>query len=74
MKYLDSIDSDIEYHNAKPFSIDMWYDRHERSWVIQVKDKENCQIGDSVYVGTKPEAINQVNRWKEKYGVPLIRT
>lgn len=72
MKYLDSIDNEIEYYNAKPFSIDMWYNRLERSWVVQVKDEENCQIGDSVYVGTKPEALNQVKRWTEKYGIPLI--
>ena len=73
MKYLDSIDSDIKYHNEKPFSIDMWYNRHERSWVVQVKNSENCQIGDSVYVHSKPEALNQVKYWTEKYGVSLIR-
>lgn len=57
-----------------PFSIDMWYNRPERAWVIQLKDEENTQIGDSVYVGTKTEAINQVNRWKTEFNVPLIRT
>jgi len=72
--YLDSIDSAIEYHNDKPFSIDMWYNRHERSWVVQVKDEDNCQIGDSAYVHSKLEALNQVKYWTEKYGVPLIRT
>lgn len=74
MKHLDSIDIEIEYSNAKPFSVDMWYNRPERSWVIQLKDEENNQIGDSIYVYSKPEAVNQVNRWKEKYNVPLIRT
>jgi len=74
MKYLDSIDSDIKFHNDKPFSIDMWYNRHERSWVIQVKDEENCKIGDSVYVHSKLETLNQVKYWTEKYGVPLKRT
>jgi len=57
-----------------PFSIDMWYNRPERAWVVQLKDEENNQIGDSVYVGTKPEALNQVKYWTEKYNVPLIRT
>jgi len=74
MKYLDSIDTEIEYYNAKPFSIDMWYNRSQKSWVIQVKDKECNQIGDAVYVYSKPEALNQVDYWKEKYGIPLIRT
>jgi len=72
MKFLDSIDTEIEYHNAKPFCVDMWYNRSERSWVIQVKDEDNYQIGDSVYVRTKLEALNQVKYWCEKYGVPLI--
>ena len=57
-----------------PFSIDMWYNRSQKSWVIQVKDKECNQIGDAVYVYSKPEALNQVDYWKEKYGIPLIRT
>jgi len=68
------IDFEIEYHNAKPFSIDMWYNRSQKSWVVQVKDEENNQIGDSIYVHSKPEALNQVDYWKEKYGISLIRT
>jgi len=71
---IDSIDSEIEFHNAKPFSIDMWYNRRERSWVVQVKDEEGNQIGNAKYVYSKPEALNQVEYWKEKYGIPLIRT
>lgn len=63
-----------EVHEDIPFSIDMWYNRPERAWVVQLKDEENNQLGDAVYVGTKPEAINQVNRWKAEFNVPLIRT
>jgi len=74
MKKLVFRDIDILPKEEIPFSIDMWYNRSDKSWVVQVKDEENNQIGDSVYVGTKPEAINQVNRWKEEYGIPLIRT
>jgi len=74
VKYFGDIDSEIEYHNAKPFSIDIWYFRSEKSWVIRIKDEEGNQIGDAVYVHSKPEALNQVEYWKEKYGIPLIRT
>ena len=74
MKYLDSVDMEIEYHNAKPFSIDMWYSRSERSWVVRIKDEEGNQIGDAVYVYSKPEALNQVEYWNDKYRIPLIRT
>jgi len=74
MRYEGDIDSEIEYYGAKPFSIDMWYFRSERSWVVRIKDEEGNQISSAIYVGTKLEAMNQVKRWKEKYGIPLIRT
>jgi len=74
MKFLDSIDMEIEYSNAKPFSVDMWYNRSAKSWVVQIKDEENCQIGDSIYVHSKPEAVSQVEYWTGKYDIPLIRT
>jgi len=74
MKYQGDIDSEIEFHNAKPFSIDMWYDRSEKSWTVWIKDEVGNQIGNTVYVHSKPEALNQVEYWKEKYGIPLIRT
>jgi len=57
-----------------PFSIDMWYNRHDKSWVVQLKDEDNNQLGDSTYVHSKPEAVSHVNWLKEKYNVPLIRT
>jgi len=69
MKFPDSIDMEIEFHKAKPFSIDMWYFRQQRSWVVQLKDEEGNQIGDATYVYSKPEALNQKKRWKEKYGL-----
>jgi hypothetical protein len=69
-----SIDYEIKYYNAKPFSIDMWYNRHERSWVVRVMDEEGNQIGDATYVYSKSEALDQVKIWKEEYGIPLIRT
>jgi len=73
-RYQGDIDQEIEFYGAKPFSIDMWYNRNDKSWVVQLKDKENNQLGDSTYVHSKPEAIHHVNWLKEKYNVPLIRT
>ena len=34
-----------------PHHVDMWYDRNTKSWVIQLKNKDNYQIGDAEYVG-----------------------
>ena len=41
---------------SNPTRVDMWYDRNTRSWVVQLKDERDDQIGDAVYVATKPEA------------------
>jgi hypothetical protein len=43
------------------FIIVRWYDRETKSWVVQLKDLDENQIGDAVYVGSKAEAkkINQ---------------
>ena len=37
-------------------SVEMWYDRHTTSWVVQRKDSEGNQIGSADYVYTKQEA------------------
>lgn len=34
------------------WTIDVWYDRHTRSYVIQLK-KDGNQIGDAIYIGSK---------------------
>lgn len=54
---------------SKPSKVDMWYDRHEYSWVIQLKDTEGNQIGDAIYVHSKPEALKQVDDWKKEFGL-----
>lgn len=35
--------------------IDVWYDRHTRSWVIEKKDNDGNQICDAIYCGNKIE-------------------
>jgi len=38
--------------------VDVWYDRHTRSWVVQQKDDNGHQIGPSAnYVYTRREAL-----------------
>lgn len=51
--------------SKKPvYTVDRWYDRHTRSWVIQIKDADNFQVGPAVYVNTKSGAIAQEEEWK----------
>jgi hypothetical protein len=61
---------DNEYKEPlSPVKIDMWYNRPERSWVIQLKDKENNQIGEADYVATKQNALKRVDGYKKEYGI-----
>lgn len=34
------------------FCVETWYDKHTRSWISQLKNKEGDQIGDAEYDGT----------------------
>ena len=45
--------------------IDKWYDRHTRSWVIQLKDESGYQIGNAIYVATKEEADREARNMAE---------
>lgn len=48
-----------------PHHTDRWYNRQERSWVVQLKDKYDNQIDSAVYVYSKQEEINAENKFKE---------
>jgi hypothetical protein len=39
-----------------------WYDRHERMWCIWSEDIEGNHVGESSWVYSKQEAINEVGR------------
>ena len=36
--------------------VDKWYDRKSQNWIIQLKDKEENQIGNAEIVGNKVDA------------------
>lgn len=38
--------------------VDVWYDPHIKSWVVQDKDAEGNQVGDSRYYGDKAAAFH----------------
>ena len=39
----------------------IWYDRHTRSWVVQLLDDRGNQIGDADFVATKSSAVRCKN-------------
>lgn len=47
--------------------VEVWYNKHEKSWVIQVKDKHGYQIGNSYYQYTKPT----IKELEKEYKLPV---
>ena len=50
-------------------SIDAWYDRYTKLWVIQKLNKDGYQIGDATYVAGKKAAMKEAAELKAKYGL-----
>lgn len=64
----------IEGFNEEQFdetvaSIDTWYDRHTRLWIIQKLNKEGYQIDSATYVYGKKLAMQVAAELKEQYGL-----
>lgn len=47
-------------------TVDKWYNRHVRSWVVQKKDARGYQVGDAEYVGTNIEAEAIAKDWRKE--------
>jgi hypothetical protein len=53
--------------------IDVWYDRYTNSWVTQLKDGEENQIGNADYVHSKREAVSYARIIKKENENASIR-
>jgi hypothetical protein len=54
-------------------SEEKWYNRYEKSWVVQRKDAEGNQVGDADYVYTKREAeaiVKEYEAERASWGAP----
>jgi hypothetical protein len=52
-------------------SVDRWYDRHQRSWVVVRKDAEGNQIGDAFYDGVRKGAVAMEKQWCLEHSIPI---
>lgn len=50
-------DNDYKPKEQIPASVDRWFDRQTRLWVVQLKDTEGIQIGNAYYTADKTDAI-----------------
>lgn len=53
------------------YTIEYWYDRYTRSWVIQVFDEYHYEA-DCSYVGNKESRDYEINYLKQKYNVDKV--
>lgn len=49
-------------------TVEMWYDRCTRSWVIQRRNAAGDQVGNADYVGTKAGAIHVRDQRRREVG------
>jgi hypothetical protein len=52
-----------------PHKVDKWYNRSQKSWVVQLLDKYGNQIGEASYVGSKEEAVKEVEYLIKEHGL-----
>jgi len=50
-------------------AVEVWYDPHTRSWIVQDNDAEGNQIGDARYYGDKPSALRDQQSARKQYGL-----
>ena len=48
--------------------VDMWWEPHTRSWVIQLKNPCYDQVDSAIYVGSKAEAVRETDRLVAAHG------
>lgn len=53
------------------YSIEYWYDRYTRSWVVQVFDSRNIEV-DCSYVGNKEDRDYEIDRFKNEYNTDKV--
>lgn len=53
--------------------IGYWFDRHTRSWVVQLLDEYENQIGEASYCGSRQQMESEIEYLTDKYHVEVVR-
>lgn len=62
-------DDDAEVFDEAVASVDAWYDKHTRLWIIQLLNKDGFQIGDAQIVYGKAEAKAVKAELEKEYNI-----
>ena len=60
-----------EFDIPEDYSIEYWYDRYTRSWVVQVFDSNHYEV-DCSYVGNKEDRDYEIDRFKNEYNTDKV--
>lgn len=63
------IDDNAEEFDSIVASVDAWYDKHTRLWVVQLLNKDGYQVGDAQYVYGKAEAKAVKAELEKEYNI-----
>lgn len=69
MLTLRIVNADEEEFDTKVVTIDAWWDRFSRNWVIQLKNKDGFQVGDAFFAGNRKDKDACVKTLKEEYNI-----
>lgn len=61
---LRDFDPDETPDALPPAKAEMWYERSWQSWAVRLVDTTGQQVGDTVYVYSKAEALAQKQEWE----------
>ena len=57
----------VRSEEPKVVSVDKWYDRYSRSWIVQLKDESGNQVGDAMYFGNRESAEKEYSHLIKEY-------
>lgn len=63
------VDEDAMEFDTAVTSVDAWYDKHTRLWVVQLLNKDGYQVGDAQYVYGKAEAKAVKAELEKEYNI-----
>jgi len=61
VKYLRVVQKEFHWKIYRKDNREVWYDRHQRLWVMQTKDADGNQVGECEYDGDRAVAMRFLN-------------
>lgn len=71
---INSYDSiEIDTSKQEIVSINLWYDKHTKLWIIQKLDINGNQIDNAIYISGKQNAIKEKQELEKLYNKSMLK-